>query len=166
MWFWGFPSLSKWIWSKLRLFSFLRQEITHRIIFEADRQHWSPLSRGVIDHVINEFGYLAPVANQCFRTLVIRIAFNVYLSQLLGEWFCFCHPTQVLALRTTRKIWIVSEKGSLQHFKKNNVKINGEDKCRHFFRPLHPNHRETVEKWSWKAWKGQSSSEIQFRSDC
>ncbi len=67
---------------KVEAFSFLRQEIAHRIIFEADRQHRSPLSRGVIDHVINQFGYLAPVANQCFRILVIRIAFYVYLLQL------------------------------------------------------------------------------------
>ncbi len=63
-------------------FSFLRQEIARGIIFESDRQNQSPLSRGVIDHMINQFSYLAPVANQCFRTLVIRIAFNVYLSQL------------------------------------------------------------------------------------
>ncbi len=45
---------------KLEAFSFLKQEITCRIILEADRQHRSPLSRGVIDHMINQFGYLAP----------------------------------------------------------------------------------------------------------
>ncbi len=67
---------------EVEAFSFLCQEIICRIILEADRSHRSPLSRGEIDHVVSQFSYLAPVANQCFRTLVIRLAFNVYLSQL------------------------------------------------------------------------------------
>ena len=78
----GFSLSLKMDLVELEAFSFLRQEIMRRIIFEADLQHRSPLLRGVIDHVINQFSYLAPVANQCFRTLVIRLAFNVYLSQL------------------------------------------------------------------------------------
>ena len=39
-------------------------------------------STSVIDQVIDQFGYLAPVANQSFRTLVVQLAFNV-----IGEWF-------------------------------------------------------------------------------
>ncbi len=67
---------------EVEAFSFLRQEITRRIILEADQLHQSPLSGTVIDRVVHQFSYLAPVANQCFRTLVVCLAFNVFLSQL------------------------------------------------------------------------------------
>ncbi len=67
---------------EVEAFSFLRQEITQQIIVESNTQNQSLLSRSMIDQVINQFSDLAPVANQSFRTLVVRLAFNVYLSQL------------------------------------------------------------------------------------
>ena len=78
----GFSLSLKMDLVEVEAFSFLHQEITCRIILEADQSHRSPLSCGVIDHIVNQFSFLAPVANQCFRTLVIRLVFNVYLSQL------------------------------------------------------------------------------------
>ncbi len=65
---------------EVEAFSFLRQEITCRIFVEAQAQNKLPLSVRVIDQVIDQFGYLAPVANQSFH--ILMLAFNVYLSQL------------------------------------------------------------------------------------
>ncbi len=82
---------------EVEAFSFLRQEITCKIIEEAQAQNKSLLSVSVIDQVINQFGYLAPEAKQSFHTLVIRLAFNVYLSQLqvsgCGFPYLSCHST-------------------------------------------------------------------------
>ncbi len=65
---------------EVEAFGFLRQEITCRIV-EAQAQNKS-LSVSVINQVIDQFLYLAPVANCLFCMLMIRLAFNVYLSQL------------------------------------------------------------------------------------
>ncbi len=67
---------------KIEAFSFIRQEITHRLIIVSRSQNQSPLVRSVINTVIDYFSVFAPVENQSFRTLVICLAFNVYLSQL------------------------------------------------------------------------------------
>ncbi len=44
-----------------------------RLIVEVGSQGKSALSKTVIDQVIDQFSYLALVANQSFRTLVIRL---------------------------------------------------------------------------------------------
>ncbi len=79
--------LSKMDIVEIEAFSFIRQEISCRLMVEADGQNRSPLSQSVIDPVVAELSYLAPTANQCFRTLVVRLALNVHLSrQYLGEY--------------------------------------------------------------------------------
>ncbi len=67
---------------KIKAFSFIRQEITRRLIIVSRSQNRSLLARSVIDTVIDYFSVFAPVENQSFRTLVICLAFNVCLSQL------------------------------------------------------------------------------------
>lgn len=56
---------------EIERFSFLRQEIVRRLIWEASHQNRSVLSQSMIDSVVDHFAQLAPVANQCFRMLVI-----------------------------------------------------------------------------------------------
>ncbi len=77
-------SLSFWKMADLvevEALSFLKQEITQRLIIVAHIQNRSPLTAGMIDQVIDYFAVFAPIRNQCFRTLVIRLALNVHLSQ-------------------------------------------------------------------------------------
>ncbi len=69
-------------WVEVKAYSFLRQEIVCRIIIDARSQNQSPLAQSVIDQVVNHFPVYTPVQNQCFRTLVIHLALNVYLSHL------------------------------------------------------------------------------------
>ncbi len=66
---------------EVEAFSFLRQEITRHLIIVSRAQNRSPLASSVIDSVIDHFGVFTPVRNQSFRTLVIRLALNVHLSQ-------------------------------------------------------------------------------------
>ncbi len=61
--------------------SYLKQEITRRLILVLHYQNRSPLASSVIDQVIDWFAVFAPLRNQCFRTLVVRLALNVHLSQ-------------------------------------------------------------------------------------
>ncbi len=95
---WNFPLFCNMDCIECEAFSFLRQEITHRLIIESGRQRRSALSWSVIDQVISEFSHLAPVANQCFRTLVVRLALNVRLSQqqVSTWWFSTVHVTPQL----------------------------------------------------------------------
>ncbi len=66
---------------EVEAFSFLHQEISWQLILETSRQGQSTLSQSVIDAMIDQFSVLTPVANQCFRIFVIRLAFNVHVSQ-------------------------------------------------------------------------------------
>ncbi len=55
---------------EIESFSCLKQAITRKIIFEAQREGKSPIAWSVIDSVINHFNQFAPTPNQCLRTLV------------------------------------------------------------------------------------------------
>ncbi len=66
---------------EIEAFSFLRQEITRRLIIVSQALNQSLLAYQVINQVIDHFSQLAPVNNQCFRILVIRLALQVHLSQ-------------------------------------------------------------------------------------
>ncbi len=66
---------------EIEALSFLKQEITRRLIIVSHLQNQSPLAASVIDQVIDQFSIFAPVRNQCFRALVVRLAMNVHLSQ-------------------------------------------------------------------------------------
>ncbi len=65
---------------EVEVLSYLKQEITRRLIV-SHYQNRSPLASSVIDQVIDWFVVFAPLRNQCFRTLVVRLALNVHLSQ-------------------------------------------------------------------------------------
>ena len=76
-------SLSFWKMADLievEALSFLKQEITQQLIIVSHIQNRSPLAACMIDQVIDYFAVFAPVRNQCFRTLVIRLVMNVHLS--------------------------------------------------------------------------------------
>ncbi len=66
---------------EIEALSFLKQEITRRLIIVSHLQNRSPLAGSVIDQVIDQFSVFAPVRNQCFRALVVRLAMNIHLSQ-------------------------------------------------------------------------------------
>ncbi len=66
---------------ELEAFSFLRQEITRRLIVVSRALNRSPLAYVVINQVIDHFSVFAPIQNQCFQILVIRLALQVHLSQ-------------------------------------------------------------------------------------
>ncbi len=76
-------SLSFWKMADLievEALSFLKQEITLQLIIMSRIQNRSLLAASMINQVINYFAVFAPVRNQCFRMLVIRLAMNVHLS--------------------------------------------------------------------------------------
>ncbi len=66
---------------EVEAFSFLRQEITRWLIIVSCALDQSPLAYVVINQVIDHFSIFAPMQNQCFRILVIRLALQVHLSQ-------------------------------------------------------------------------------------
>ncbi len=66
---------------EIEALSFIKQEVTRRLIIVSRLQNQSPLAASVIDQVIDQFSIFAPVKNQCFRALVVRLAMNVHLSQ-------------------------------------------------------------------------------------
>ncbi len=66
---------------ELEAWSYIQQEITHRLIAEAHVCGVSPSSQVVVNTVIQSFSALAPSANQCFRTVVVQSALNAHLSQ-------------------------------------------------------------------------------------
>ena len=66
---------------EIEALSFIKQEITRRLILVSQQQNRSPLCASVIDQVIDQFSIFAPVRNQCFRAMVVRLAMNVHLSQ-------------------------------------------------------------------------------------
>ncbi len=66
---------------EIEAFSFLKQEISRRLILVSRALDQSPLAYVVINQVIDHFAQLVPVRNQCFRILVIRLALQVHLSQ-------------------------------------------------------------------------------------
>ncbi len=66
---------------EIEALSFIKQEITRRLILVSQKQNRSPLCASVIDLVINQFSIFALVRNQCFCAMVVRLAMNVHLSQ-------------------------------------------------------------------------------------
>ncbi len=64
---------------EIKALSFIKQEITRRLILVSQQQNRSPLCASVIDQVIDQFSIF--VRNQCFRAMVVRLAMNVHLSQ-------------------------------------------------------------------------------------
>ena len=66
---------------EIEALSFIKQEVMWRLIIVSHLQNRSPLAASVIDQVIDQFSIFAPVKNQCFRALVVRLAMNVHLSQ-------------------------------------------------------------------------------------
>ena len=66
---------------EIEAFSFIHQETTRQLIVVSRMLDSSPLAYIVINQVIDHFSQLAPVRNQCFRILVIRLALQVHLSQ-------------------------------------------------------------------------------------
>ncbi len=70
---------------KIEAFSFIRQEITHRLIIVSRSKNQSPLVRSVIDTVIDYFSVFAPVENQSFRLvsqerLFLRAGTSVFID--------------------------------------------------------------------------------------
>lgn len=80
-------------------FSFVRQEITRCLIYEANRQNRSVFSQFVIDCVVNHFNQLTPVPNVCFRTLVLWLAFVVFNSQQWVSSQPWSHHTVSVVVR-------------------------------------------------------------------
>ncbi len=66
---------------EIEAYSFICQEITRHLIFEAHRQNRSVLAQSVIDAVVDHFDQLALVPNVCFQTLVLHLAFMVFNAQ-------------------------------------------------------------------------------------
>ncbi len=66
---------------EIEAFSFLRQEISRRLITVSRAQNRSPLAYSMINQVIDYFSVYAPVNNQCFHILVICLALNIHLAQ-------------------------------------------------------------------------------------
>ena len=65
---------------EIEAWSFLTQQILRKIYFFSAQMGLQPLSRQVIDAVVNYYCAGSPVWNVCLCTMVIRLAFSIHVA--------------------------------------------------------------------------------------
>ncbi len=66
---------------ELETWSFLKQQILRKIYFFGAQMGLQPLSRQVIDAVVQFYCAGSPVWNYSLRTMVVRLALGIHLAQ-------------------------------------------------------------------------------------
>ncbi len=76
-------------------FSFFKQQIVRLICHYSSQLGLQPLSRPVVDSLVQYLSVVVPVRNANLRILVIRLAFSIHLAEHQAQVSGFPHLCQV-----------------------------------------------------------------------